>query len=493
MVDNFSLADLCAVLPDSTLLNATGDERVSSITFRSDQVTSGALFCAVRGTVRDGHEFVNSAYASGAAACLVSDPAALQSRPGILVSDQRAAVSKLAAHWYSYPSRSLKLVGITGTNGKTTTNWIVFSLLNLLGIKTLRMGTLGFFVPEVADDPESLTSPDPITVHRDLARALAGGAQAGVLEVASHALDQSRMSDVDLCAGVFTNLTRDHLDYHLTMENYGDAKLKLLELITPGSKGCMVVNRDDPFAERFYERAREKGIAVQSFASQYPADYTIGALAHHDKGSSFAFSGEGKTWQIHSPFTGLHNAQNVAGALLSLVPLGVSFEQLIEVLPQVSQVPGRLESVGEGEITVYVDYAHTPDALQNVLSVLRPLTKEKLWVVCGCGGDRDRGKRPQMAQIAVNLADHAVFTSDNPRTEDPQQILDDMMIEGARPEIVEVDRVRAIEETLSRAKPGDTVVIAGKGHEDYQIIGKTKFPLSDTKIVRDFFASTRGA
>lgn len=486
-----SLAGLAAALPASQLLHCSGSESVSAITFRSDQVAQGAFFCAIRGTAKDGHEFVDQAFESGAVACMVSDAAVLKGRPGVVVSDGRSALSRLAAHWYGYPSRKLKLVGITGTNGKTTTNWVVFSLLGLLGVKALRMGTLGFFVPDAADDPESLTSPDPISVHRDLARALEAGAAAGVLEVASHALDQFRMHDVEFTSGVFTNLTRDHLDYHQTMEHYGESKLKLVDLIR--TDGLMVINGDDPFSVSVAGRAGAAGLRSCQFSSRHGTEgYLIDNLIHDSEGSSFHLVEGQRRLKVHSPFSGMHNAQNVTGAMLSLLPLGYTLEQMIAVLPQVSQVPGRLESVGQQGVTVYVDYAHTPDALQNVLTVLRPLTQERLWVICGCGGDRDRGKRPQMARIAVDLADHAVFTSDNPRTEDPQQILQDMLDQGAKPEIVEVDRARAIEQTLSRAKPGDTVLIAGKGHEDYQIIGKTKYPFSDAKIVRDYFAASRG-
>lgn len=488
-----TLAEIASQIPGASLQGTSGTELITGIAFQSGKVQEGSLFCAVRGTTQDGHQFVSQAITNGASACLVSDPASVPDSPAIVVDDVREALSRLAAFWYGSPSRQLNLVGITGTNGKTTTNWIVFQLLGLLGVKALRMGTLGFFAPGVADDPDSLTSPDPISVHRDLARALAGGVQAGALEVASHGLDQSRMRDVELTSAVFTNLTRDHLDYHCTMERYGEAKLKILELLRSGDRSLMVVNADDPFAEKFQARARSLERRTVSFGSGEKADYRIGVSKRTASGSEFTLTAEGNAISIESPYIGLHNSQNVVGAMLSLLPLGFSLEEMAAVLPQVAQVPGRLEAVTGSGIDVYVDYAHTPDALENVLTVLRPLTRGKLWVICGCGGDRDRGKRPQMARIAVARGDYAVFTSDNPRTEDPDAIIADMVAEGATPRFVELDRKRAIEETLSQAQSGDTVLIAGKGHEDYQIIGTVKRPFSDSQVVRDYFASLQGA
>lgn len=484
-----SLAEIAREVPYAQLANAAGAEQVSSLTFQSGKVELGALFCAVKGTNQDGHQFIQQARASGAAAALVSDPCALNGMPGIVVPDVRTALSRLAAFWYGYPSRKLKLAGITGTNGKTTTNWIIFQLLGFLGIRALRMGTLGFFAPGVADDPESLTSPDPISVHRDLARALAGGVQAGALEVASHGLDQSRMRDVELLSAVFTNLTRDHLDYHQTMESYGAAKLKILDLLRSDKKSLMVINADDSFSSVFREHACQRNIQLAAFGCGDNAEYRISAVERKPWGSSFVLAEGSRRTEIRSPFIGLHNAQNLTGAMLALLPFGFSLEEISSVIPQISQVPGRLEGVGANGIDVYVDYAHTPDALENVLKVLRPLTKGKLWAICGCGGDRDRGKRPLMAKIAVDLADCAVFTSDNPRTESPEQIISDMVAQGAHPKFVELDRKQAIEQTLSSAQPGDTVLIAGKGHEDYQIIGSVKRPFSDSQVVRDFFAA----
>jgi UDP-N-acetylmuramoyl-L-alanyl-D-glutamate--2,6-diaminopimelate ligase len=489
---SFLLRELAAVVPGARLLNDSTGQRVSSLAINSSTVEPGALFFAIPGSSRDGHDFLPAAKERGAAAFLVSKEAALGNDPGIAVPDPRLALSAIADFWYGRPSQQLSLVGITGTNGKTTTNWIIYSLLNQLGKKAFRMGTLGFFAPGIADDPDSLTSPDALSVHRDLALALAGGCKAGVLEISSHALDQLRMHNLKLTSAVFTNLTRDHLDYHKTMADYGAAKLRILDLLPPNNAGCMVVNGDDGFAELFIEQARRRGCAVVSFGFSSGLDVQISNLQNHAGRSSFTLSRSGHEYQLSSPFIGEHNAQNVVGALLAVEALGYTIEQLKEVLPHVTQVPGRLEYITRAGVEVYVDYAHTPDALENVLKVLKPLTKGRLWVVCGCGGDRDPGKRPQMARIATELADKAVFTSDNPRTEVPEQILADMLAEGAAPEFSEVDRTRAIEQTLTRAVAGDTVVIAGKGHENYQIIGTTKYPFSDVKVVEDFFQRNQG-
>ena len=485
------LREIAAVIPGARLVNDSAGVVISSLAINSGSVEPGALFFAIPGASRDGHDFINDAKTRGACAFLVSREEALGSNAGILVSDPRLALSAVADYWYGRPSQSLALVGITGTNGKTTTNWIVYSLLNLLDKKTFRMGTLGFFAPGIADDPDSLTSPDALAVHRDLALAKAGGCEAGVLEISSHALDQARMHHLKLTSAVFTNLTRDHLDYHKTMADYGAAKLRILDLLAPGGAARLVVNGDDPFSEQFIQQAKLKKCAVISFGFSKAVDGQILDLKNQAGKSSFTLKRAGVDYQISSPYIGEHNAQNVVGALLAVEALGYSIKQLQEVLPHVTQVPGRLEYVGSAGIDVYVDYAHTPDALENVLSVLKPLTKGKLWAVCGCGGDRDPGKRPQMAKIAIELADRAVFTSDNPRTEDPAKILVDMTAEGAVPELLEVDRARAIEQTLTRAVAGDTVIIAGKGHEDYQIIGTTKYPFSDVSVVRKFFEQNR--
>jgi UDP-N-acetylmuramoyl-L-alanyl-D-glutamate--2,6-diaminopimelate ligase len=484
---SFSLREIAAVIPGARLLNDSVGAVVRSLTINSGAVEPGALFFAIPGSTRDGHDFIEDAKARGACAFVVSRQEALGSNPGIVVNDPRLALSAVADFWYGRPSQRLSLVGVTGTNGKTTTNWMVYSLLNLLNIKTFRMGTLGFFAPGVADDPDSLTSPDALAVHRDLALAEAGGCEAGVLEISSHALVQARMHHLKLSSAVFTNLTRDHLDYHKTMADYGAAKLRILDLMAHGGAARLVVNGDDPFAEQFVQQAKLKGCEAVSFGFSAGVDVQIFDLKNKAGQSSFTLKRGGVEYQISSPYIGEHNAQNVVGALLAVEALGISIEQQLEVLPKVTQVPGRLEYVGKEGVDVYVDYAHTPDALQNVLTVLKPLTKGKLWVVCGCGGDRDPGKRPQMARIASELADRAVFTSDNPRTEDPAKILADMTAEGVIPELLEVDRARAIEQTLTRAVAGDTVIIAGKGHEDYQIIGTTKYPFSDVNVVKKFF------
>jgi UDP-N-acetylmuramoyl-L-alanyl-D-glutamate--2,6-diaminopimelate ligase len=482
-----SLAE-CARELDGAVLVGKGSEIIRGLSFDTRTVKPGTLFFAIPGSSRDGHSFVQEAFSSGAIAAVVERADALGDRPGLIVKDSRRALSSLAHLWYGSRSDQLELIGVTGTNGKTTTNWLVYHLLNHLKKRCFRMGTLGFAYPDSAASGESLTSPDPLTLHRDIDIAFRDGCEAGVLEVSSHALDQRRMDALLFRTAIFTNLTRDHLDYHGTMEQYGAAKLEIVSLLKPDKQGTIVINIDDPYSREFETVARSSGRHVITFGESSRAEFRISDLNSSVGTSSFqVIHREQGSRSVCSPLSGIYNAQNLLGAMLAITTLGYSLDDIIRCIPQIPQVPGRLEFVGARDVGVYIDYAHTPDALENVLKAVRPLTSGRLWVIIGCGGDRDRGKRPQMAAAAVSLSDCAVFTSDNPRTEDPEQILRDMQSAGSEALFVEVDRRKAIHRALSEARKGDTVVVAGKGHEDYQIIGTVKRPFSDAQVVRDFF------
>jgi UDP-N-acetylmuramoyl-L-alanyl-D-glutamate--2,6-diaminopimelate ligase len=296
------------------------------------------------------------------------------------------------------------------------------------------------------------------------------------------------MDSLPFAVGVFTNLTRDHLDYHGSMEHYGRSKLRIVELLSSSlDSPAMVIHAEDPFASTFLQHAQVLGVKTCSYGSAIGADYHVSQLSHSPGRSQFLLTVGGQSHTIHSPYIGLYNAHNLTAAIASVSSLGYDVSHILPVIPQLPQVPGRLEFIGARGVAVFVDYAHTPDALVNVLRAVRPLTTGRLWVIIGCGGDRDRGKRPQMAEAAVRHSDKAVFTSDNPRTEDPAQIVADMCSTGMRPEFIELVREIAIERTLSQAQKGDTVVIAGKGHEPYQIIGSEKRPFSDATVVNAFF------
>jgi UDP-N-acetylmuramoyl-L-alanyl-D-glutamate--2,6-diaminopimelate ligase len=471
---------------DSTL-------RCDSVTASSSDARPGALFVAVRGFSVDGHAFVSEAFARGAVAAVVEDVDALAGRPGIVVSRTRSALSSLAAAFHGNPSARMRVVGITGTNGKTTTNWIVYQLLHCMGEGALRIGTLGSEYLGAHRRDGGLTSPDPLSIHGLLAEAERAGVRSCVMETSSHALDQSRLDHVEFDVGVFTNLTRDHLDYHKTFENYFAAKRNLFAFLSQSAKQtkAAVVNTDDPYGRKLLDELHTLGLRDWSFGSSDIAAVRVSSLREVGAGMVFSLHVRetGEAFDVQAPFIGRHNAENVVAAVASCMALGYQPEAILRALPLVAQVPGRLERVGRHGPRVFVDYAHTPDALERALKAVRPSTEGKLWVVFGCGGDRDRGKRPEMGEIARRMADEVVVTSDNPRTEVPEQILEDILACGVTPRVVDVDRRAAIGAAVSQAALEDTVVIAGKGHEDYQIIGREKLPFSDQEVALAFLGA----
>lgn len=456
---------------------------LSGVVANGAHKTEGSVYVAVKGTKHDGHDFLDEAFRNGAVVAVVEDESALNGRPGVVVADSRRALSGLSALFFGDPSKDLSVVGITGTNGKTTTHWLLYHLLNQLNSPCLRIGTLGARAEGVLDYPGVLTTPGALQLQELFAEAKKGGVKSAVMEVSSHALAQGRVDDVAFDVGAFTNLTRDHLDFHGTMEEYFEAKALLFQKICTGSKTTRgaVLNIDDAFGRKLGERGQGRGLNVFSFGQAPDATVRIKDLSQTLRSSTVTIGYDGRDYKLRSALIGLHNAQNLCTALCSALALGYKIDRVIDSLQHAPQVPGRLESVGNAPFGVYVDYAHTPDGLQNVLSALKGLVQNKLWVVFGCGGDRDRGKRPQMADIAARFADRVVVTSDNPRTEDPHAIIRDILSEGCKPTIVEVDRRSAIRQALLAAKPGDVVLIAGKGHEDYQIIGTEKIHFSDVE------------
>ena len=485
-MSEISLSELARNLKGE-VANSDGDARVSlKPTASSASIERGGIFVAIRGNAADGHTFVQDAFSRGAAVAVVEDKGALHEHPGIVVPHTRLALSSLASLSSGHPSGKMRVVGITGTNGKTTTNWIVYHVLNAIGGGALRIGTLGTEVMGRSAQEGSLTSPDPVSLHRVMADALAEGASGCVMEASSHALDQARVEDVSFDVAVFTNLTRDHLDYHKTFDHYFAAKAHLFDLLSRSSKGAKgsVINLDDPYGERLWLLNTEKGLHDYSFGRDSRARFQIAEVRETPQSMVIRLipRGEGRELTIHAPFIGPHNAENVVAAFASVVALGYPYPDVIEALRTTPQVPGRLERVGQGSPRVFVDYAHTPDALERVLKAVRVSTEGSLWCVFGCGGDRDRGKRPEMARIAAAGADRVVVTSDNPRTEAPQIIIDDILSSGITPAVVNSDRAQAIVQAITEAGPSDTVVIAGKGHENYQIIGTSKIHFSDQEV-----------
>ncbi len=462
---------------------------VAGITDDSRAVVAGGVFVAVRGSARDGHEFLGVADQAGASVAIVEDSAATD-LPSIVVHDARRAAAVAAAAFYGQPARALSLVAVTGTNGKTTTVGMLRHLLDAPEHRAASIGTLGVLIGSTGgelDGGSGLTTPGPIELQRVLRALVDAGVTRVAMEVSSHSLHQHRVEGLEFAAGVFTNFTRDHLDYHGTMEQYFAAKALLLESLA--ADGCAVINADDGA----WRALREMPQRLRFGCTGAPADVRAEDVRFEPRGSRWRLVTPSGASAVHLPLIGDFNISNALGAAAAAYALGMTHDQIAARLATLPQVPGRLEILSEHP-TVLRDYAHTPDALQRALDALRPFTPGRLIVVFGAGGDRDRGKRPEMGAIAERSADIAIATSDNPRTEDPTQILDDIaagMVGGTSERIV--DRREAIARAIALADPAtDVVLLAGKGHETYQIRGTTKYPFDERDIVRDIIANSAG-
>jgi UDP-N-acetylmuramoyl-L-alanyl-D-glutamate--2,6-diaminopimelate ligase len=452
---------------------------ISGLAYSSQSVTPGALFFCVPGFRSDGHDFAPDAVQRGAAA-LVTERRLDLGVPEVVVDDVRAAMGPAAARFYGDPTAELDVVGITGTNGKTTTAFLVRHLLEAAGRQTGLLGTVKRVVGGVEEEVER-TTPEAIDLQETFRRMRDGGDSAVAMEVSSHALELGRVAGIRFACRVFTNLTQDHLDFHETMDAYFAAKRRLFEV-----PGLSVVNVDDEYGRRL---AAE--VDAVTFGIEHEADYRARDIEFDVMGSRFLLESPDGELRIDSPLPGLFNVQNVLGAVAAVRSLGV--EQIS--LEGFGRVPGRFEAVDEGQdFGVLVDYAHTPDSLENVLRAAREVTRGRLHVIFGAGGDRDRGKRPLMGDAARRLADRVVVTSDNPRSEQPEAIIDEVM-EGAGPEAErEVDRRRAITRVIEVAEPGDVVVVAGKGHEQGQEFEDgRKEPFDDVTVAREALRARPGA
>jgi UDP-N-acetylmuramoyl-L-alanyl-D-glutamate--2,6-diaminopimelate ligase len=462
------------------LVSATdGSPPISSVTSDSRAVAPGSVYVAVRGSQADGHQFVPEALRRGAAAVVVEAEVDGASVPQAVVRDGRRAAISLGAAWYGYPGRKVRIVGVTGTNGKTTTTALIRHLLNARGTAG-SIGTIGALDgagESVASTAGSLTTPGPIDLQATLATLAARGVTDVAMEASSHSLDQGRLDGLTLTAGVFTNVTRDHLDYHGTMAAYVAAKLKLGALL--GTAGVEVVNLDDDAWAALPSGGRRVTFGLHPTADLRATELTLDA-----GGSRFLLTGRFGAIGVALPLLGDFNVSNALAAAACALALGEPLEGVGSRLAQVPQVPGRMEKLSDRPCVVLRDYAHTPDALERALATLRPLTRGRLLVVFGCGGDRDRGKRPIMGRIAVERADLAVATSDNPRTEDPDAIIDEIERGmGAALHLRITDRLAAIRRVLEEARAEDTILLAGKGHETYQVVGTEKLPFDERQIV----------
>jgi UDP-N-acetylmuramoyl-L-alanyl-D-glutamate--2,6-diaminopimelate ligase len=481
------IAELIGGSPVS-LARAAGKEAsdISAIVEDSRLATPGCLFIARPGTETDGRRFIGDAVAKGAIAVLTDDPVAVPDQIWALVAvDIPLVAALLAERFYGHPSRRLTVMGITGTNGKTTTAHLIHQLLNRSGMKTGLMGTVRID-DGLSVESASLTTPPAIEISRTLARMVENGCAACVMEASSHALDQSRTAGLQFTGGVFTNVSGDHLDYHHTMDSYIAAKRRLFAALP--ADGWAVVNMDDPVSARMTEACKCRVITagLANAASQCRAEIRKLSIAS----TEVTFTGPWGMLDLNLPLVGHHNVMNALQAAAACGMMGLGGEALARGLLLCTSPPGRLEPVTDGDdgFSVLVDYAHTDAALENVLDALRPVLPEggRLVVVFGCGGDRDRTKRPRMAAVACRLADEVIITSDNPRTEDPQAIVAEAAA-GIPPQcrgrtVLQVDRAEAIELAIARAGAGDVILIAGKGHEDYQIVGRTKHHFDDREV-----------
>ena len=454
------------------------DIEVTDLAYDNRAVRPGALFFCVPGFTRDGHEFAAEAVANGAVALVVERPLALEI-PEILVDSVRAAMAPAAAAFYGHPTRTLQTIGVTGTNGKTTTAFIVRALLEADNRQTGLLGTVKSVIGGV-EHPVQRTTPEAIELQRTFRAMLDQGDQACSMEVSSHALALHRADAIEFAAAIFTNLTQDHLDFHASMDDYFDAKRKLF---TEGRPNQPIINVDDPYGARL---ARELNDPI-TFALEADATYRASNVETGLGGSRFTITTPAEAVELVSPLRGRFNVYNALGALAAARELGVPIETVATAIETAGQVPGRFQPVDEGQsFAVLVDYAHTPDSLENVLMAARALTDKRVHVVFGCGGDRDRGKRPLMGEIARRLADRVIVTSDNPRSEDPEAIIKEVLL-GAGEEVEhQVDRRAAIAEAIAGADGGDVVVIAGKGHEQGQeFTGAHKIPFDDLIVARE--------
>jgi UDP-N-acetylmuramoyl-L-alanyl-D-glutamate--2,6-diaminopimelate ligase len=455
--------------------NAGPEVEITGLAFDNRLVQPGFLFFCVPGFTRDGHDFAPDAIARGAVALVVERPLRL-GVPEVVVDDARAAMAAFAARFHGDPTARLRVVGITGTNGKTTSAFLIRELLEAGGVQTALLGT----VKSVIGGEEAVlarTTPEAIELQGAFARMLDAGDRACAMEVSSHALELRRADAIHWAVALFTNLTQDHLDFHPTMEDYFLAKRKLFE----AGPDVAVVNVDDPYGRRL-----AADFDVTTIGIDHDADVRATDLRSTLTGSTFRLDGT----ELHTPLPGRFNVLNVLGAIAVARALGVDDATIAAALPRAGRVPGRFEPVDEGQgVAVLVDYAHTPDSLDNVLRAARELIQTpngRVIVTFGAGGDRDRAKRPLMGEAAARWADELIVTSDNPRSEEPQAIVDEILTGIDREVRVEVDRRAAIREAIAAARDGDVVVIAGKGHEQGQeLAGGEKLPFDDVTEARE--------
>ena len=481
---------LSELLKNVEVLNALGDTdiEISGVNIDSRRIEAGHLFVAIPGTQTDGHKFIPKAVEQGAVAVLC-EYFPNRREPGvtyIAVESTEDCVGEVATQFYGDPSRHLKLVGVTGTNGKTTIATLLYNMFRKFGHKCGLLSTVCNYIEDEAI-PADHTTPDPIELNRLLAQMVEARCEYAFMECSSHAIAQKRIGGLKFAGGIFTNLTRDHLDYHGTFENYRDAKKAFFDGLEKDA--FAVINADDKNGAVMVQNCKAQ---VKTYSTRSMADFKAKIIECHFEGMYLEINGK----EVGVQFIGKFNVSNLLAVYGAAVMLGKQPDDILLILSTLKSVSGRLEPIRSPEgYTAIVDYAHTPDALQNVLNAIHEVLDGKGFVitVCGAGGDRDKGKRPLMAQEAVKQSDRVIITSDNPRSEDPEDIINDMVggldAKQMRKVVTIVDRREAIRTACMMAQKGDVVLIAGKGHEDYQEIQGVKHHFDDREVVREIFES----
>lgn len=476
-----------------------GDAEIRALEYDSREVKHGSLFIAVKGYASDGHDYVQKAVDAGAAAVIVDKSRAAEfsslSIPVIAAEDSRFALSYVAASFYGHASRKMKVIGITGTNGKTSTTYMIESILKSSGHTPGVIGTVNYrWKDKIKDAPN--TTPESADLQKMFGAMHDDGVDAVVMEVSSHGLYLGRADDISFDGAVFSNLTRDHLDFHKTFEEYYNAKCRLFELVgrSGKKKAFGAVNIDDEYGRRILGDAGKYGYPILGYGYGDTAAYHVdkGSVENTIHGVSYKIHFEGKPYDIKLKLGGTFHVYNSLSAFAACHALGIDDDAIIEGLSSLEKVPGRFDAIhSKLGFSVVVDYAHTNDALEKLLLSAKGLNPRRIITLFGCGGDRDKTKRPLMGKVACELSDHVIVTSDNPRTEKAEAVIEDILAgikEYKSKYEVEADREKAIKLAIESAREGDLIVLAGKGHEDYQIIGKTKIHFDDREIARKYIA-----
>ena len=458
------------------------DIEITGITNDSRKVRPGYLYVAIKGYKADGHNFIKKSIECGAQAIVSEERSSLDTNiPQIIVRDTRKALSSLSCCFYNNPSQKINLVGVTGTNGKTTTTFLTKSVIEKAGYETGLIGTINYQIGKKVITAKE-TTPESVELQRLLSEMVAAKMKFAVMEVSSHSAIQHRIENIDFKTAVFTNITTEHMDYHKTFPNYMNAKAELFKNLRKDS--FAVLNADDEFSEYFADRTNAK---IIWYGIKNDADIKAEIYKESTRDVMIKLSCFGREVDMKIPFVGLHNVYNALASVASAISLGFELDTIKSGIETASTVPGRLENVPcDRNFKVVIDYAHTPHALETVLHALKNLIKGRLLLVFGCGGDRDKEKRSQMGRIADEKSDIFWLTNDNPRSEDPLAIIDDIKagIKSARSFHIQTNRYKAIEEALSEAKDDDLIIIAGKGHEKYQIIKDTIVPFDDREVIK---------